>query len=87
MIGFCQCFTDIAKGNIHSTKMLTITDCPNVINVSLQESKHVTWISTTNKWNNTNTYTTSKWIIMTFSAERTSKEKAPAQDYSQEKRL
>ena len=37
-----------------SDKMLTITDCPNFINVSLQESKHVTWISTTNKWNNNN---------------------------------
>ena len=70
--------------------MLTITDCPNFINVSLQESKHVTWISTTNKWNNNNnnnTYITSKWIIMTSPAVRRNKGKTPAQGYSQDKRL
>ena len=66
--------------------MLIIIDYPNILNVSWQESEHITWISTTNKWNN-NTYTTNKWIIMTFQAERTSKGKAPAQDYSQEKWL
>ena len=48
---------------------------------------HDTWISTTNKWNNTNTYTTSKWIIMTSSVERKNKGKAPARGYSQDKRL
>ena len=84
--------------------MIIIIDYPNILNVSWQESEHITWISTTNKWNNNtytkhitwisttnkwnnNTYTTNKWIIMTFSAERTSKGKALAQDYSQEKRL
>ena len=34
MIGSCQCFTDIATGNIHSTKMLTTIDYPNIINIS-----------------------------------------------------
>ena len=48
---------------------------------------HASWINTTNKWNNTNTYTSSKWIIMTSSAERRNKGKAPAQGYSQDKRL
>ena len=66
--------------------MLTTTDCPNILNVSLQESEHVLWISTTNKWNN-NTYTTSKWINMTSLAERKNKGKAPAQGYSQDKRF
>ena len=86
MVGYCQSFTDIAKGNTHSTKTLTTSDCPNIINISSQESAHVTWISTTNKLNNTNIYTTSKWIIMTSSAERRNKGKAP-QGYSQAKRL
>ena len=34
MIGSCQCFIDIAKGNIHSTKMLTTIDYPNIIIIS-----------------------------------------------------
>ena len=84
-MGSCQYFTDVFKGNVHSAKMFTTTDCPNILNVSSQESEHVTWISTTNKWNN-NTYTTSKWINMTSSTKRRNKGKAPAQGYSQGKR-
>ena len=46
------------------------------------------WINTTNKWkNNNNTYTTNKWIIIASSAEMRDKGKAPAQGYSQDKRL
>ena len=76
-MGFCQNFLGIFKGNDHSTKILIIIDYPNILNVSSQVSEHITWISTTNKWNN-NTYTTNKWIIMTSSAERRNKGKAPA---------
>ena len=76
-VGSCQYFIDVFKGNVHSAKMFTTTDCPNILNVSSPESEHVTWISTTNKWNN-NTYTTSKWINMTSSAERRNKGKALA---------
>ena len=86
MMSSCQCFTDDFKGNIHSVSTI---NRPNIINVSLQESENVSWISTsaTNKWNYTNTYTTSKWIIMTSSTERRNKGKAPAQDYSQDKKI
>ena len=47
------------------------------------------WINTTNKWNNSNTsiYTTDKWIIMTSLAGGRDKGKAPAQDFSQDKKL
>ena len=34
MVGYCQSFTDIAKGNTHSTKILITIDCPNIINIS-----------------------------------------------------
>ena len=80
MMSSCQCFTDDFKGNIHSTNTI---NRPNIINTSLQESDDDAWISTTNKWDNSNiyTYTTSKWIIMA------PKGKAPVQDYSQNKRL
>ena len=79
MMDSCQCFTDVFKGNIHSAKILPTTYYHNILNVSSQESEHVAWISTTNKWNNNNnTYITSKWIIMTSLAMRRNKEKAPA---------
>ena len=68
-IGSCHYFTEVFKGNVRSAKMLITTDCPNILNVSSQESEHTAWISTTNKWNN-NTYTTSKWINMTSSREK-----------------
>ena len=86
MMSSCQYFTNNFKGNIHSASTI---NRPNIINVSLQESENVSWISTsaTNKWNYTNTYTISKWIIMTSSAERRNKGKAPAQDYSQDKKI
>ena len=87
MMSSCQNFKDDFKGNIHNTKMLSTINCPNIINVSLQESAHVSRINIINNWNNTNTYTTSKWIIMTSSTERRNKGKAPAQGYSQDKRL
>ena len=76
----CQYFTDDFKGNIHSANTI---NRPNIINTSLQESENDAWISTTNKWDNSNiyTYTTSKWIIVA------PKGKAPVQDYSQNKRL
>ena len=47
------------------------------------------WINTTNKWNNSNTsiYTTDKWIIMTSLAGGRDKGKAPAQGFSQDKKL
>ena len=64
----------------------TILDYPNILNASSQEPEHITWISTTNKRNN-NIYTTDKWVIMTSLAERRNKGKAPAQGYSQDKRL
>ena len=59
----CQCFTDDFEGNTHTANTI---NRPNIINTSLQESDNDAWISTTNKWNNSNiyTYTTSKWIIM-----------------------
>ena len=87
MMSSCHYFTDDFKGNIHNAKLLSTINCPNIINVSLQESAHVSRINTTNKWNNTDIYTTSKWIIMTSSAERKNKGKAPAQGNSQDKRL
>ena len=87
VISSCQNFTDDYKGNIHNTKMLSTINYSNIINVSSQELENVSWINTTNKWNNTNTYTTNKWIIMAFSVERKNKGKAPAQGYSQDKRL
>ena len=34
MVCSCQYFTDNFKGNIRSPKMLTITDCSNILNVS-----------------------------------------------------
>ena len=89
-IDFCQYFTNGFEGNTHSAKLLTITNYPNVLNDSLQESNKAIWINTTNKWknnNNTYTYTTSKWIIMASSTKRRDKGKAPAQGYSQDKRL
>ena len=86
MMGSCQHFADVFKGNVHSTKMLTTTNCPNILDVSSQESEYDAWISTTNKWNN-NTYTTSKWINMASLAEMRNKGKAPTQGYSQDKRL
>ena len=87
MMSSCQYFTDDFKDNIHNAKMLSTINYPNIINVSSQESENVSWISTTNKWNNTDTYTTSKWITMTSLTERKNKGKAPAQGYSQDKRL
>ena len=84
MMSSCQYFTDDFKGNIHSVSTI---NCPNIINVSTQESENVLWLSTISKWNYTNTHTTSKWIVMTSSAERRKKGKAPAQDYSQDKRI
>ena len=86
MMGSCQHFADVFKGNVHSTKMLTTTNCPNILDVSSQESEYDAWISTTNKWNN-NTYNTSKWINMASLAEMRNKGKAPTQGYSQDKRL
>ena len=49
-------FTDDFKGKIHSVNAI---NHPNIINISSQESKNVLWISTTSKWNYTNTHTTS----------------------------
>ena len=62
MMGSCQYFTDALEGNTHSTKLLTINNDPNILNISLQELDNATWINTTNKWNNSNTsvYTTDK---------------------------
>ena len=76
----CQNLIDDFKWNIHSANTI---NRPNIINTSLQESDDDAWISTTNKWDASNiyTYTTSKWIIMA------PKEKAPVQDYSQNKKL
>ena len=88
-MGSCQYFTNAFKGNTHSAKLLTITNYPNILNVSLQELGNAAWIDTTNKCNNNSTYTctTSKSIIMASSAERKKKGKAPAQDFSRDKRL
>ena len=68
------------RSNIHSANTI---NRPNIIDTSLQESDNHAWISTINKWDNSNiyTYTTSKWIIMA------PKGKALVQDYSQNKRL
>ena len=82
-MGFCQYFINGFEGNTHSAKLLTITNYPNILNDSLQESNNTAWINTINKWknnnnNNTYTYTTSKWIIMASLAERRNKGKAPA---------
>ena len=35
MMSSCQYIIDDFKGNIHSTKMLSAINCPNIINVSL----------------------------------------------------
>ena len=80
MMSSCQYFTDDFKGNIHNTNTI---NRPNIINTSLQESDNDAWISTTNKWDNSNiyTYTTSKWTIMA------PKGKTLVQDYSHNKRL
>ena len=89
-MGFCQYFIDDFEGNTHCTKLLNITNYPNILNESLQELDNAARINTTNKWNNNNnTYTcaTSKWIIMASLAERRNKGKALAQGYSQDKRL
>ena len=59
MMSSCQYSIDDFKGNIHNTKMLNTINYSNIINVSSQGSENVSWISTTNKWNNTNTYITS----------------------------
>ena len=79
-MGSCQYFTDTFEGNTHSAKLLTITNDPNILNISLQELDNATWINTTNKWDtdNTSIYTTGKWIIMASSVERRDKGKAPA---------
>ena len=31
----CQYFTDVFKGNVHNTKMLTTINCPNILNIPL----------------------------------------------------
>ena len=80
----CQCFPDNFEGNTHTANAI---NRPNIINTSLQELDNNARISTTNKWDNSNIYTTSKWIIMTSTAERRNKGKAPARDYSQDKRI
>ena len=36
-MGSCQYFIDTFKGNTHSTKLLTITNDPNILNISFQE--------------------------------------------------
>ena len=83
-MGSCQYFTKTFEGNTHSAKLLTITNYPNILNVSLQELGNAAWIDTTNKWNNNNnnnniyTCTTSKWIIMASSAKRKNKGNALA---------
>ena len=94
-MGSFKLLTNIFTGNDHSTKMITITVCANILNVSWQEKKYIVKksiasISTTNKWIKaiyTAIYTTSKWANMTSSAERKNKGKAPAQGYPQDKRL
>ena len=73
MMSSCQYFIDDFKGNIHSANTI---NRPNIINTSLQESDNDAWINNTNKWDNSNIYTISKWIIMA------PKGKAPVQDYS-----
>ena len=78
MMSSCQRLTNGFEGNTHTANTI---NRPNIINTSLQELDNNARISTTNKWDNSNIYTTSKWIIMA------SKGKAPVQDYSQPKRL
>ena len=56
-MGFCQYFIDDFEGNTHSTKLLNITNYPNILNESSQEFDNAAGINTTNKWNNNNTYT------------------------------
>ena len=75
----CPCLTDVLKGNIHSAKILPTTDYSNIINVSSQESEHVAWINTADKWSN-NTYTTYRWNSNNMSslAQRKNKGKALA---------
>ena len=53
MMSSCQYFIDDFKGNIHSANTI---NRPNIINTSLQESDDDAWISTTNKWDNSNIY-------------------------------
>ena len=88
-MSFCQYFIDTFKGNTLSAKLLTITNDPNILNISLQELHNATWINTINKWDidNTSIYTTGKRIIMASSAKRRNKGKAPAQGSSQDKML
>ena len=89
MMGSCQYFTDTFKGNTHSTKLLTITNDPNILNISLQELHNVTWINTINKCDidNISIYTTGKRILMASLIERRNKGKAPIQGSSHDKRL
>ena len=79
-MGACQYFTDTFKGNTHNTKLLIITNDPNILNISLQELHNATRINTINKWDidNTSIYTTGKQIIMASSAEKRNKGKALA---------
>ena len=78
MMSSCQRLTNGFEGNTHTANTI---NRPNIINTSLQELDNNARISTTNKWDNSNIYTTSKWIIMA------SKGKAHVQDYFQPKRL
>ena len=82
-------FANTFKGNNHSTKLLTITNDPNILNISLQELHNATRINTINKWDidNTSIYTMGKRTIMASSAKRRNKGKALAQGSSQDKRL
>ena len=88
-MGSYQYFINTFEGNTHSAKLLTITDDPNILNISLQELDNATWINTTNKWdiNNTSIYTIGEWIVMASSAERRDKGKALAQGSFQDERL
>ena len=91
LMGSFKLLTNIFTGNDHSTKMITITICANILNGSWQEKKYIAeksidGISTTNKWIKA-IYTTSKWANMTSSTERKNKGKVPAQGYPQDKRL
>ncbi|KAL0012259.1 hypothetical protein SO802_007367 [Lithocarpus litseifolius] len=66
-------------------------DVTNILDPSWQEynlvaEKHTTDINTTNKWIK-DICTTSKWNIMSSSAARKIKGKAPAQGYPQDKRI
>ena len=83
-MGSCQYFTDT-----HSAKLLTITNDPNILNISLQELHNVTWINTINKCDidNISIYTTGKRILMASLIERRNKGKAPIQGSSHDKRL